>query len=118
MRPLFFLVFFLALLTAYPGHAQQTCQPCCQLRQMRIYHQGTWRTLNLKLWYRLNACEQPIRNRIVKRSVQEFVTRYPNGEDFWEVMNKNLLSYLIEKFPAITELEIEIAVVPDDMFTT
>jgi hypothetical protein len=121
MRRLLFLSLFLALLAIWsPASSLQTCQePCFNIRQIRIHHQGTWRTLNLKIWYLFEACEQQIPpNHLVKKAVQQFVIKYPNSSDFWEVMNKNLVRFLIEKFPKISTLEVEIAVAPDEMFPT
>jgi hypothetical protein len=48
--------------------------------------------------------------RLVARACEEFLSGYPDKKAFWEVVNKELTAVLLEKFPALASVTVEIQV--------
>jgi hypothetical protein len=48
-----------------------------------------------------------------------FLANLPNGTDYWEILNKNFVHYLLDKFSELASLRIEIKVspTPDEAFS-
>lgn len=104
---------------AVPSHAaegQETVAEGFQfeMRDLAVAHQGG-NSLNLKVSYqyklRLKADEYPDFT-LLNRASEEFFAGYPNQTDFWEILNLKLTGALLEKFPALASITIEIRVAP------
>ena len=58
-----------------------------------------------------------IDSNIVISDIKKFLAEYPNKSDFWEVVNRNLTKYLIEKFKNLKSMTIKIDVLASKMDT-
>lgn len=72
--------------------------------------------LNIKVAYRLTP-EAIAKNDYpdfipIRKEVITYLTNYPNNADFWEIVNKNLAKRLLDKYPQISSLSIELEVMP------
>lgn len=85
-------------------------------------HQGG-AVLNIKVFYRYTPEAINTNNypdvRLVDKQMNLFLANLPNGTDYWEILNKNLVHYLLDKFPELASLRIEIKVspTPDEAFS-
>ena len=81
-----------------------------------IDHQGL-NTLNIKVDYGLKPGitknEYPDFVPIYK-SIDNFLLNYPNETDFWEIVNKNLTEKVLDENPVLTDISIQLEVVPAD----
>ena len=81
-----------------------------------IDHQGL-NTLNIKvdcgLKPGITQNEYPDFVPIYK-SIDNFLVNYPNETDFWEIVNKNLTEKVLDENPVLTDLSIQLEVVPTD----
>jgi sugar lactone lactonase YvrE len=81
-----------------------------------IDHQGL-NTLNIKVDYglkpRITQNEYPDFVPIYK-SIDNFLVNYPNETDFWEIVNKNLTEKVLEENPVLTDISIQLEVLPTD----
>ena len=81
-----------------------------------IDHQGL-NTLNIKVDYGLKPGitknEYPDFVPIYK-SIDNFLLNYPNETDLWEIVNKNLTEKVLNENPVLTDISIQLEVVPAD----
>ena len=47
------------------------------------------------------------------QEIDQFLTEYPNETDYWEILNKKLVDFILEKYPSIGSLRIRIDVSPN-----
>lgn len=111
----------------YPAIAQTLpTQPMSQCdRQQEIFtfqvpnypvpHQNG-AVLNIKVAYRLTP-EAIAKNDYpdfvpIRKEVSNYLTNYPNDTDYWEIVNKNLAKRLLDKYPQMSSLIIELGVMP------
>jgi len=72
--------------------------------------------LNIKVTYRLTP-EAIAKNYYpdfipIRKDIEKFLSSYKNKGDFWEIINKNLVEFLLEKYPQMGSLVISINVSP------
>jgi len=48
----------------------------------------------------------------IKKDIDQFLVKYPNEVDFWEIMNKKLVQFILDKYPQMSSLSIELDVFP------
>lgn len=84
------------------------------LKDYAINHQGL-NKLNIDIGYQykpeITPNEYPDFLPIYK-SVDNFLTNYPNETDFWEVVNKNLTQNILNENPALAAIDINLNVLP------
>jgi sugar lactone lactonase YvrE len=84
------------------------------LKDYAINHQGL-NKLNIDIGYQykpeITPNEYPDLRQIYN-SVDNFLTKYPNETDFWEVVNKNLTQNILNENPALAAIDININVLP------
>jgi sugar lactone lactonase YvrE len=84
------------------------------LKDYAINHQGL-NKLNIDIGYQykpeITPNEYPDFLPIYK-SINNFLTNYPNETDFWEVVNKNLTQNILNENPALATIDININVLP------
>ncbi|WP_445247136.1 hypothetical protein [Microcoleus sp. OTE_8_concoct_300] len=83
-----------------------------------INHQGL-NTLNIKIGYGLKPGITP--NEYpdfvpIAQSIDNFLVNYPNETDFFEIVNKNLTAKVLNENPALTDVTIQLEVLPTDRF--
>lgn len=85
------------------------------LKDFKIDHQGENNTLNISISYRYVAnitnAEYPDFRRLAK-DVETLLTNYPNEDDYWEIVNKEVTSLLLKKYPALIGVTCELKVDP------
>lgn len=83
------------------------------LKDFKIDHQGETNNLNISISYRyaanLTKAEYPDFRWLVK-DVETLLTNYPNEDDYWEIVNKQITSLLLQKYPALTSVTCELNV--------
>jgi hypothetical protein len=78
-------------------------------------HQGG-AILNIKVLYRLTP-DAIAKNDYpdfvpIRKDIDKFFVNYPNSTDYWEIINKKLVQYLLDKYPQMSSLLLEINVMP------
>ena len=89
------------------------------MNDYKMEHQGETNTLNIKVSYsyvRGIADDQYPDFIPIRKDVDKFLTEYPNEMTFWEILNKQLTSRLIEKYPALASVTCEIQVTPSSKY--
>lgn len=89
-----------------------------------VYHGKTVNTLNIAIRYTLKdeAADTDISNpdpsnfTSLLNQVTEFLTHYPNEDDYWEVINRNLTEATLRKNPSLSSLTIKLEVLPGANF--
>lgn len=86
-----------------------------QIPSYKIQHQGE-AVLNIKVAYRItpDAIEQKDYPDFMpmKNDIDRFFVNYPNETDYWEIVNNNLSKFILDKYPQISSLSIELDVMP------
>jgi len=85
----------------------------------KMEHQGETNTLNIKVSYSYvkGIADDQYPDFIpIRKDVDKFLTEYPNEMTFWEILNKQLTSRLIEKYPALASVTCEIQVTPSSKY--
>ena len=74
--------------------------------------------LNLTISYRYAAnitkADYPDFRRLAK-DVETLLTAYPNEDDYWEIVNKQITALLLKKYPGIVAVTCEIKVDPSSV---
>ncbi len=84
------------------------------LKDYAINHQGL-NKLNIDIGYQYKPEITPNEYpdfRQIYNSVDNFLTKYPKENDFWEVVNKNLTQNILNENPALAAIDININVLP------
>lgn len=83
-----------------------------QLKDLAVRHQGG-NTLGVAVRYTyvegIPDADYPD-FRVLAQTCEEFLTRYPQESAFWEVVNKELTQTLLDKFPALAAVTVELHV--------
>ncbi len=116
-----FFLFFIHLLTL-PAIAQTA--PLCEQHEeifafevptYKVQHQGG-ATLGIKVAYRLTpdaiATEDYPDSIPLQKNIENFLGNYPNQTDYWEILNKNLVQSLLEQYPQMSSLRVELDIMP------
>ncbi len=86
-----------------------------QVPNYAIQHQGG-AILNLKVAYRLTPdaiAQNDYPDLIpIRKDIDNFLVNYPNEKDYWEIINKKLVKFTLNKYPQISSLKIEMSVFP------
>src|SRR4028118_1478278 len=84
------------------------------LKDYAINHQGL-NKLDIDIGYQYKPEVTPNEYpdfRQIYNSVDNFLTKYPNETDFWEIVNKNLTQNILNENPALAAIDININVLP------
>lgn len=85
------------------------------IKDFRMDHQEQANNLNLSISYRYAAnitkADYPD-FRWLAKDVETLLTKYPNEDDYWEIVNKQITSLLLNKYPGIVTITCEIKVDP------
>lgn len=88
------------------------------LKDFKIDHQGENNNLNISISYRyvvhITKSEYPD-FRWLAKDVETLLTNYPNEDDYWEIVNKEVTSLLFKKYPALTSVTCELKVDPSPL---
>jgi serralysin len=85
------------------------------IKDFKIDHQGESNVLNISIAYRY---AEKIANseypdfRSLAHDVETLLTSYPNEDDYWEIVNKQITALLLKKHPVLTSVTCELKVEP------
>jgi hypothetical protein len=126
------LIVILALIVSAPAVYSQTPERssstrvagslveefCFLLKDFRMDHQGQANNLNIAISYRYAAnitkADYPD-FRWLAKDVETFLTSYPNEDDYWEIVNKQITALLLKKYKGIVAVTCEIRVDPSSV---
>ena len=81
-------------------------------------HQGQANNLNISISYRYAAnitkADYPD-FRWLAKDVETFLTNYPNEDDYWEIVNKQITALLLKKYKGVVAVTCEIKVDPSSV---
>jgi len=88
------------------------------IKDFKIDHQTERHNLNISISFRyasniLNS-EYPD-FRWLAKDVETLLTNYPNENDYWEIVNKQITSLLLGKYPSLTSVTCELKVDPSPL---
>ncbi len=89
------------------------------MNDYKMEHQTEVNTLNIRVRYRYTrniAATQYPDFIPIRLDVDKFLTGYPNEMTFWEIVNKELTTMLLEKYPALSEVTCEIQITPSPKY--
>ena len=85
------------------------------IKDFRMDHQGQANNLNLTISYRYAAnvtkADYPD-FRWLAKDVETFLTSYPNEDDYWEIVNRQITALLLKKYAGVVAVTCEIKVDP------
>ena len=88
------------------------------LKDFRMDHQGQANNLNISISYRYAAnitkADYPD-FRWLAKDVETLLNNYPNEDDYWEIVNKQITALLLKKYPGIAAVTCEINVDPTNV---
>ena len=121
------LLVLLVLVTTAPAVYSQTSERrsgllveefSFQLKDFRMEHQGQENNLNIAISYRYAAnitkADYPD-FRWLAKDVETMLTNYPNEDDYWEIVNKQITALLLKKYRGIVAVTCEIKVDPSSV---
>ena len=85
------------------------------IKDFRMDHQGQANNLNITISYRYAAnitkADYPD-FRWLAKDVETLLNDYPNEDDYWEIVNKQITALLLKKYAGIVSVTCEIKVDP------
>ena len=89
-----------------------------QIKDFKMDHQTQTNNLNISISYRYITNIQKSQYpdfRWLAKDVETLLSNYPNKDDYWEIVNKQITSLLLNKYPAITTVTCELKVDPSSL---
>jgi hypothetical protein len=83
------------------------------IKDFKIDHQGETNTLNISISYHyvVNIANSDYPDfRWLAKDVETLLSNYPNETDYWEIVNKQITSLLMKKYPALASVTCEMTV--------
>ena len=88
------------------------------IKDFRMDHQTQTNNLNITISYRyivnIKKSEYPD-FRWLAKDVETLLANYPNKDDYWEIVNKQITSLLLDKYPGITSVTSDLKVDPSSL---
>ena len=85
------------------------------IKDFKVEHQSLTNNVNISVSFRyvpnIKNSEYPD-FRWLTKDVESFLTSYPNEEDYWEIVNKQLTKQLMDKYPVLRSITIELKLDP------
>ena len=89
-----------------------------QIKDFKMDHQTQTNNLNISISYRYITNIQKSQYpdfRWLAKDVETLLSNYPNKDDYWEIVNKQITGLLLNKYPAITSVTCELRVDPSSL---
>lgn len=122
-----FAVFMSLQIMTYPVMAQplstQTLSPCDRQQEIFAFQMPNYATslqggevLNFTVTYRVTP-EASTKNDYpdlipLTKEIDRYLNTYPNNNDYWEIINKKLVQHLLDQYPQMSSLSIELKIPP------
>lgn len=88
------------------------------IKDFKMDHQTQTNNLNISISYRyvanIKKSDYPD-FRWLAKDVESLLSNYPNKDDYWEIVNKQITSLLLNKYPGITSVTCELKVDPSSL---
>src|ERR1044072_7483086 len=113
-------VIFVLLLACSPAAYSQslTEEFSFQIKDFKMDHQTQTNNLNIYISYRyitnIKKPDYPDFRWLVK-DVEILLSNYPNKDDYWEIVNKQITSILLNKYRGLSSVTCEIKVDPSSL---
>ena len=88
------------------------------IKDFKMDHQTQANNLNITISYRYIANIQKSDYpdfRWLAKDVETLLTNYPNKDDYWEIVNKQITSLLLNKYPGIASVTCDLKVDPSSL---
>ena len=88
------------------------------IKDFKMDHQTQTNNLNISISYRYIANIQKADYpdfRWLAKDVETLLSKYPNKDDYWEIVNKQITSMLLNKYRGLTSVTCEIKVDPSSL---
>lgn len=88
------------------------------IKDFKMDHQTQTNNLNISISYRYIANIQKADYpdfRWLAKDVETLLSNYPNKDDYWEIVNKQITALLLNKYPGITSVTCELKVDPSSL---
>lgn len=89
-----------------------------QIKDFKMDHQTQTNNLNIYISYRyitnIKKSDYPD-FRWLAKDVETLLSNYPNKDDYWEIVNKQITSLLLNKYSGITRVSCVITVDPSSL---
>lgn len=89
-----------------------------QIKDFRMDHQTQTNNLNISISYRYTTNIQKADYpdfRWLAKDVETLLSNYPNKDDYWEIVNKQITSILLNKYPGIKSVTSDLKVEPSSL---
>lgn len=88
------------------------------IKDFRMDHQGQANNLNFTISYRyatnITKADYPD-FRWLAKDVETLLSNYPNEDDYWEIVNKQITALLLKKYRGVVSVTCEIRVDPSSV---
>jgi hypothetical protein len=88
------------------------------IKDFKMDHQTQTNNLNITISYRyitnIQKSDYPD-FRWLAKDVETLLTNYPNKDDYWEIVNKQIVSLLLNKYPSIASVTCDLKVDPSSL---
>lgn len=88
------------------------------IKDFKMDHQTQTNNLNISISYRYIANIQKADYpdfRWLAKDVEKLLSTYPNKDDYWEIVNKQITASLLNKYTGITSITCELKVDPSSL---
>lgn len=88
------------------------------IKDFKMDHQTQTNNLNITISYRyaVNIQKSDYPDfRWLAKDVETLLTNYPNKDDYWEIVNKQITSLLLNKYPGIASVTCDLKVDPSSL---
>jgi len=88
------------------------------IKDFKVDHQGENHNLNISISYRYVANITKTQYpdfRWLAKDVETLLTNYPNEDDYWEIVNKQLTALLLKKYAGLMSVTSELKVDPSPL---
>jgi hypothetical protein len=89
-----------------------------QIKDFKMDHQTQTNNLNISISYHYKTNIQKSEYpdfRWLAKDVETLLGNYPNKDDYWEIVNKQITALLLNKYPALTSVTVELNVAPSSL---
>ena len=89
-----------------------------QIKDFKMDHQTQTNNLNISISYRYITNIQKSQYpdfRWLAKDVETLLSNYPNKDDYWEIVNKQITAVLLKKYPGLVAVTCEIKVDPSNV---
>ena len=112
-------IFLLLLACSSVAYAQSLVEEFSfTIKDFKMDHQTQTNNLNISISYRyvanIKKSDYPD-FRWLAKDVETLLANYPNKDDYWEIVNKQITALLLNKYPGITSVTCDLKVDPSSL---